>query len=70
VSRIAQWTWRLEDVDGRPVEGGGEVFPTQSDAETWVGETWRELRTRGVEAAHLFADGERVYGPLSLRAPE
>jgi len=67
VSRIAQWSWQLEDIDGRPVEGGGEVFPTQSDAEVWIGESWRGLRAGGVESAHLFADGERIYGPLSLR---
>ena len=65
--RPTQWTWTLEDAEGRPLEGGGEVFPTQSDAEVWIGESWRALRERGAESAHLFADGARVYGPLSLR---
>ena len=65
--RPTQWTWSYEDAEGRPVEAGGESFPTQSDAETWIGENWRGLRERGVEQAHLWADGAKVYGPLSLR---
>ena len=68
--RPTQWTWKYEDAEGRPLEGADDVaavFPTQSDAETWIGESWRELRGRGVENAHLWADGTRVYGPLSLR---
>ncbi|WP_432541104.1 hypothetical protein [Kineococcus sp. SYSU DK002] len=65
--RATQWTWTYEDAEGRPVEAGGTVFPTQSDAETWIGEAWRGLREQGVENAHLWADGARAYGPLSLR---
>lgn len=65
--RSTHWTWSYEDEQGRDVEGTGESFPTQSDAETWIGEAWRDLRERGVDNAHLFADGTRVYGPLSLR---
>ena len=43
-----------------------ESFPTQSDAETWLGEQWRDLRVEGVVSATLL-DGERVvYGPMSL----
>jgi hypothetical protein len=65
--RPTQWTWKYEDAEGRPLAGDEAVFPTQSDAETWIGEAWRDLRGRGVENAHLWADGARVYGPLSLR---
>ena len=65
------WIWRYENADGRPVEGTqapvGEPFPTQSDAETWLGENWRELLSAGVEQVSLL-DGDRVvYGPMSLR---
>ena len=42
------WTWRYEDAAGATVEPAeappGEPFPTQSDAETWLGENWRGLR--------------------------
>ncbi|WP_328295627.1 hypothetical protein OG218_23490 [Kineococcus sp. NBC_00420] len=65
--RPTQWTWKYEDVEGRALDGDETVFPTQSDAEVWIGESWRELRARGVENAHLWADGAEVYGPLSLR---
>ena len=65
--RATQWTWTFEDAEGRPVEGGGEVFPTQADAEVWIGESWRALRERGAETAQLSADGQPFSRPLSLR---
>ncbi len=64
------WTWRLEAADGSAVTGAVgppvPVHPTQSDAESWLGETWRELAAEGVAQASLFRDGELVYGPMSL----
>jgi hypothetical protein len=42
-------------------------FPSQADAETWVGETWRDLLAAGVEQVFLLDSGEQVYGPMSLR---
>lgn len=45
-------------------------FPSQADAETWVGESWRELLEAGVESVTLLRDGEPVYGPMSLRPME
>lgn len=65
------WTWRYEAADGTavspPEAPQAEAFPTRSDAETWVGENWRELLSAGVEQVTLL-DGEReVYGPMSLR---
>ena len=68
------WTWSCEDAEGRGVQpvpappGGG--FPAQADAETWLGESWRQLLAGGVEQVRLLADGRRVYGPLSLRPTE
>ena len=68
------WTWRYEDGNGGDVEGAatpnGEPFPTQSDAETWLGENWRELLSAGVEQVSLLEAGRVVYGPMSLRPPE
>ncbi len=45
-------------------------FPSQADAETWVGESWRDLLEAGVESVTLLRDGEAVYGPMSLRPME
>ena len=67
------WTWRYEDAEGREVTpsvapSGG--FPTQSDAESWLGEEWRGLLDDGVDAVHLLESGTPVYGPMSLRPAE
>ena len=68
------WTWRYEGPDGGQVEAGPEApgqpdFPTQSDAESWVGEVWRELLASGVAAVTLFEGDRKVYGPMGLDAP-
>ena len=72
MSPATTWTWRFEDAEGREVEvaEAGASFPTQADAESWIGESWRGLRERGVDAVRLLADGEQAYGPLSLRTVE
>ena len=44
-------------------------FPSQSDAETWLGESWQDLLGHGVEQVHLLEDGRVVYGPMSLHPP-
>jgi hypothetical protein len=65
------WTWRLESAAGEAVtvDGEGEPsFPNRGDAETWVGESWRELVEAGVDQVRLFEDGREVYGPMSLHA--
>lgn len=64
------WVWRFEDAAGGVVENSelpGESFPTQADAETWIGEGWRELAEQGVEQVTLLEDGREVYGPMSLK---
>jgi hypothetical protein len=43
-------------------------FPSQGDAESWLGEQWRELAEAGVDAVTLEHEGTVVYGPMSLRA--
>jgi hypothetical protein len=43
-------------------------FSSQSDAESWLGEVWRELAERGVAQATLLDDDHVVYGPMSLSA--
>ncbi|QIM20682.1 hypothetical protein G7075_05165 [Phycicoccus sp. HDW14] len=66
-----QWTWTFEDASGAPVTGEPTTttsFPTQSDAESWFGEVWRELGDAGVAGVTLYRDGVVVYGPMSLEA--
>jgi hypothetical protein len=43
------------------------TFPTQADAETWVGEVWQDLLADGVEDVTLLEEQRVVYGPMSLR---
>jgi hypothetical protein len=61
------WHWRFETTDGTTVErAGGDRFPSQADAESWVGEAWQELVDDGVDAVTLLEDDRVVYGPMSL----
>jgi len=62
------WTWRYETRDGKQIESAGPSpsFPTQSDAETWIGESWQELLDAGVDAVTLLEDASVIYGPMSL----
>jgi hypothetical protein len=58
------WTWQYQP-DGTAAEQSGS-FSSQSDAESWLGECWRELAEAGVVGVLLLHDGERVYGPMPL----
>lgn len=63
------WTWTYADRDGGALTGTTMVtsaFPTQSDAESWLGQSWRELADAGVASVTLLENGETVYGPMSL----
>ncbi len=59
------WTWRYEGGDDRKDVGTSESFPNQSDAESWLGQNWRELAATGVVAAVLLED-DRVDYRMSL----
>ena len=66
------WHWRYEGVDGRPVDplppaAITSMFPTQAEAEAWLGQEWAELLAGGVERVSLLDEGRVVYGPMSLR---
>jgi hypothetical protein len=63
------WSWRYEDVDGRPVTGPTETFSSQADAESWIGQAWRELATSGVASVILVED-DRVDYKMSLQPAE
>ena len=72
-SPAASWRWRLLDAAGAEVEvtgvggGSGPTFPAQGEAETWLGEVWRELLDGGAESVVLLEGDREVYGPMSLR---
>ncbi|WP_019545861.1 hypothetical protein [Streptomyces sulphureus] len=66
------WTWRFEKTDGTQVEPAvePEEFTTQGDAESWLGEAWRDLVEGGADQVVLEEDGTTVYGPMSLHAEQ
>lgn len=61
------WTWKYERSDGSLV-GQSTPFPAQGDAETWLGENWRQLLQEGVDRVVLLDDEREVYGPMSLHS--
>ena len=64
---MSAWSWRLEGADGSPVgAGSSQSFPSQSDAETWIGENWRDLLDSGVHQVVLLEEQREVYGPMGL----
>ncbi|WP_239459871.1 hypothetical protein [Nocardioides daejeonensis] len=66
------WRWRLLDEGSTPVELDGDLgsqtFPSQSDAESWLGEFFGELADAGVDQVTLLEADREVYGPMSLHA--
>jgi hypothetical protein len=59
------WIWRYEGANGQKQAGSSELFPSQSDAESWLGQHWRDLVASGAANATLF-DDERVEYRMSL----
>jgi hypothetical protein len=69
------WRWRFEDrtgaeltVAGGSTASGATGFPSQSDAESWIGEMWHDLLDDGVDQVTLFEVDREVYGPMSLHS--
>lgn len=63
------WSWQFEKRDGTPVTGGDlprETFSSQGDAESWLGENWRDLFAAGVDQVTLREESRTEYGPMSL----
>jgi len=56
---------------GQPGAGAPQpgTFPSQAEAESFIGESWRELLDAGVEQVSLFEGDRKIYGPMSLRPP-
>ena len=69
------WTWRYETATGATIDpstlgeaAASEPFPSQSDAESWLGECWRPLTEVGVAQVTLLDADRLVYGPMGLSA--
>ena len=64
------WSWRYEGADGQTVNGPAETFGSQADAESWIGQTWRDLAAAGVTSVSLVEDGRTEYRMSLLPAAE
>ncbi|WP_285730179.1 hypothetical protein [Nocardiopsis sp. ATB16-24] len=66
------WTWRYYEADGsEPAESDlpSESFTSRGDAESWLGENWRELVEGGVDRVALWEEEGKVY-EMSLEPVE
>jgi hypothetical protein len=64
------WSWRYQDAEGQdlpaaPAVAPVESFATKGDAESWLGETWRDLLAAGVEQV-VLVEGDRVEYAMPL----
>jgi hypothetical protein len=67
------WTWQFEKADGSPATSRDlpkEVFSSQGDAESWIGEHWQGLLEAGVDQVSLVEDDRLEYGPMSLHSAD
>ena len=65
------WTWELHDSAGAVVDPAQldvevPVIDNQGDAESWLGEQWRDLLARGVATVSLKNGDDVAYGPMGL----
>lgn len=63
------WTWRFEKADGSVTSPAvePEEFTTQGDAESWIGEYWKDLLEGGAEQVKLSDDSGVELYTMSLR---
>lgn len=64
------WRWHPQLRRGGAVDtaalGLDQRFPTQGDAESWLGECYPDLLDAGVDAVSLYEEDRKVYGPMRL----
>jgi hypothetical protein len=75
------WTWTLHDESGAETWLGASLmatatmapdqvleFESQGDAESFIGEVWRDLLAAGVDSVSLH-DGDTLVYNMSLQPP-
>lgn len=65
-----QFRWTYLDDEGAPVkpaQAPATGFPSQAEAEAWIGESWQELAAAGVGSVVLWEGEDEIYGPMSLK---
>jgi hypothetical protein len=65
------WRWVPDREPVRTAPGpdrtsASRTFPSQGEAETWLGEFYPQLLDAGVRAVSLYETDRLVYGPMSL----
>jgi hypothetical protein len=62
--------WICHALDGTDVNiaEARTEFPTQADAEAWMGESWSSLLASGADSVSLLEGDRLVYGPMGLSA--
>lgn len=72
---IMSWHWqaatkRAGKIDSAKIDtaelGLDQRFPSQGDAESWLGEIYPDLMQAGVDSVTLYEDDRMVYGPMRL----
>ena len=70
------WHWDPLLMDGAEVSstelsaaGLQGTWPTQGEAESWLGESYPDLADLGVDSVSLYEGDRLVYGPMSLAPP-
>jgi hypothetical protein len=59
------WHW-VHDREPEDRSRIARTFPTQGEAETWLGEFYPQLLEAGVRAVSLYEADRLVYGPMGL----
>lgn len=60
------WWWVPDRADQNDDSGLHRKFPTQGEAESWLGEFYPDLLDAGVGAVTLYEEERVVYGPMRL----
>jgi hypothetical protein len=62
------WAWEMLDGDEVLRSPISPTFTSRFDAESWLGESWRELAEQGVGAVRLVHQGQPMAPPLALHS--
>ena len=63
---MSDFKWTLHDGEGA-VMRSSQSFPTQEEAEAWMGGAWSDLLEEGAESVSLVEGDETLY-EMGLRA--